>query len=171
MHAMKKPSMRRALVLLLGVVSCASPDVRPVDGVPEDPGLKPPTLPMEPGPDHSPTTPGTSTLPNGSEVDAGTVDSEVPDDTTEDDVPPSTTAPTSTPSTPDNTSAPASATSGDVAETSAAEITSGAPVGVDGDAGLPWSSCDEWMEADAGMADAGGDAGSVSIGVGGCSGF
>lgn len=49
--------MRRVVLFCFGVVSCASPDVPRVDGVPEDPGHNPPTLPFQP-------EPGAATPPN-----------------------------------------------------------------------------------------------------------
>lgn len=164
--------MRRALVLLLGVVSCASPDAPRVDGVPEDPGITPPILPMPPGPDHSPTPPGTGTVPNGSLQDAGAVASDIPGETSDiGQTPPSTTIPPAATSTPDDSSA-ASVSSADAEETSATAVTSEVPVGVGGDASAPDFSCEGSLKADSGMPDAGADdAGSVSNGEGECSVF
>lgn len=60
--------MRRVLLLCLGVVSCASPDLPRVDGVPEDPGNHlPPPLPMN-------TTPEAPVVPNESEPAAESTD-------------------------------------------------------------------------------------------------
>ncbi len=88
--------MRRVVLLCLGVVSCASPDVPRVDGVPEDPGFTPPTLPVDMGPE-APVVPnqGDESSEAGRNMDAGTIDVPLPP------VAPSTTttAPTTTPAT------------------------------------------------------------------------
>jgi hypothetical protein len=163
--------MRRVVLLCFGVVSCASPDLPRVDGVPEDPGNHTPTLPTN-------TTPEAPVVPNDSETTAdGTDDAErsqadagaagvqpVPSTTT----PPATN--TTTPATSaesdetfaDATEAPI--TSGDGLET--AEATLPGPAS-DAGAAAPACDFDGGLEGDGGAVS---DAGDVSVAEGECDG-
>lgn len=152
--------MRRVLLLCLGVVSCASPDLPRVDGVPEDPGNHPPILPPN-------TTPESPVVPN---------DSTPTGDATEDVVPASPDAgaagvepvPSPTATIPTQTDVPSQ-------ETSGAPATSGEQHET-GEGSLPAHASDAGAfpdlpcEFDGGFGDGGSapDAGAYSGGQGNC---